>query len=73
VIRRRRPDTAAPVLLPTFVAATLAMVGAVVAIAAIDSDWADLVAIAILVAVLALLLHGLMRRIDEDEPDEGEQ
>jgi hypothetical protein len=44
------------------------MVAAVVAIARIDSDWADLVAIALLVAVLGLLMRGLRRRLDEEEP-----
>jgi hypothetical protein len=66
--RAQRGDGAAPALLPTFFVATLAMVGAVVGIAAIDSDWADLGAIVILIAVLAFLLSELMRRLDDDEP-----
>jgi hypothetical protein len=56
-----------PELLPTFFLATLAIVGAVVLIARIDSDVADFVAIALLIGTLGLLMRGLWRRLDEDE------
>lgn len=43
------------------------MVLAVVAIARIDSDWADLAGVAVLVAVAGLLLTAIGRRLDDDD------
>lgn len=52
-----------------FAAGTLTMVLAVVAIARIDNDWADLAAVAVLVAVTGLLLRTILR-LSQDEDDE---
>jgi hypothetical protein len=60
---------AMPTLLPTFFLATLAIVAAVVLIARVDSDAADFAAIALVIGTLGLLMHGLWRRLD-DEDDE---
>jgi hypothetical protein len=64
----RRPAHGGNTLLPAFFFAVLAMVGAVVAMAEIDNDWADLAAVAFLVVVAVLLLVAIGRLMgDEDE------
>jgi len=69
--RHTHDDGTGPALLPTFVAGTLAMVLAIVAMARIDSDWADFGAVAFLVVVAGVLLVAIGRRLgDEDEDDE---
>jgi hypothetical protein len=49
------PDEGAPVLLLLFVAATLAMVAAVVVIGRTRSDWADVGAVAFLIVLAGLI------------------
>ena len=58
-------------LLAAFAFAVLAMVAAVVAMAEIDSGWADLAAVAALVLIAGVLLVAIGRMIgdDEDDPD----
>jgi hypothetical protein len=70
--RSARQDGGGPALLPTFFAGTLAMVLAVVAIARIDNDWADLVAVAVLGAVTSALLLAVARRLRDDDGGENE-
>jgi hypothetical protein len=57
------PDSAAPWLLPSFIAAVLAMVGAVVVIGRTGSDWADVGAIALLLVLTGLLGAMIARRL----------
>jgi hypothetical protein len=66
--RFKKRDTAAPVLLPTFFAATLVIVAAVIAMARIDNDAADFAAIALVVVTLGLLMREISRQLAEDEP-----
>jgi hypothetical protein len=66
----RRPARDGNALLPAFFVAVVAMVGAVVAMAEIDDDWADLAAIAFLVLVAVLLLVAIGRLMSGDD-DEG--
>jgi hypothetical protein len=66
---RHTPDEGAPALLAMFVAGTLTVVGAVVALGRIDDDWADVGAVALVVAVLALLMVAIARELgDDDDP-----
>jgi hypothetical protein len=55
-----------PNLLAMFAFGSLAVVGAVVAVAAIDSDWADAGAIALVIAISALLGTALARALRDD-------
>jgi hypothetical protein len=58
-------------LLPTFFLGTLVMVLAIVGMARIDSGWADLAAVAVLVIVAGALLLAIGRRLgDEDDDDD---
>jgi uncharacterized membrane protein len=58
-----------PRLLVTFFAATVAMVGAIVVMAGVDSDWADAGAIVLLLGVGALLVAEIAHELrDDDEP-----
>ena len=69
---RRKPsraDNGGAALLPAFFIAVLAMVAAVVAMAEIDRDWADLAAVAVLVVVAVVLLMAIGRLIGNDEED----
>jgi hypothetical protein len=54
-------------LFAAFAFAVLAMVGAVVAMAEIDSGWADLAAVAFLVFVAVVLLVAIGRLIGDDD------
>jgi hypothetical protein len=63
-------DDATPPWLPTFLAGTLVMVGAVIAIGAIDSDWADFGALALLLVILGVLLSEILRRIRRDDEEQ---
>jgi hypothetical protein len=63
----RREPGAAPALLPTFFAATVTMVAAIVAIGRIDSDWADLVAIALVLVAVGLLMAAIQRLLRDHE------
>jgi predicted ATP-grasp superfamily ATP-dependent carboligase len=68
-LKRRSPhseDSVAPVLLPLLMAATLAVVGAVVLIGQTDSDWADVGAIALLLGTLGIVLGSLLRRLRDE-------
>jgi hypothetical protein len=56
-------------LIVAFAVAVLAMVAAVVAMAEIDSGWADLAAVAVLVLVAVVLLVAIGRLIGDDEED----
>ena len=56
-------------LLVAFAVAVLAMVGAVVGMAEIDSGWADLAAVAVLVLVAVVLLVAIGRLIGDDEEE----
>ena len=71
-MKRRRHltdrDAATPALLPIFLAATLAVVAAVVLIGRTDSDWADVVAVALLLGTLALVLGAILRLLGDGEP-----
>ena len=64
---RERPDDGAPALLAMFVAGTLTVIGAVVAIGRIDSDWADVGAIALVLAVLAMLIAVIAAALGDDD------
>ena len=68
--RHTHDDGTGPALLPTFVAGTLAMVLAIVAMARINSDWADFGAVAFLVLVAGLLLLAIARRLGDEDDDE---
>ena len=61
-----QPDDGAPGLLAMFAAGTLTVIGAVVAIARIDSDWADAGAIALVLAVLAMLMAAIAAELHDD-------
>jgi hypothetical protein len=66
---RQAPDEGAPGLLAIFVVGSLTVVGAVVALGRLASDWADAGAVAILIGVLGLLIVAIMRQLgDEDDP-----
>jgi membrane protein implicated in regulation of membrane protease activity len=65
---RNRRESAAPVLLVAFFAATLAMVIAVVVLLRGTNDWVDFVAIALLFAFAAVLLMVQLRELGEEEP-----
>jgi uncharacterized membrane protein len=58
--------SAVPPLLLTFLAATLAIVGAVVVVGRTDSGWADAGAIVLLLATLGLMLVAILRRLGDD-------
>jgi hypothetical protein len=62
--RGRMP--AAPPLLPLFLVAMLAMVGAVVVVGKTDSAWADVGAVTLLLVTLGLLLAAILRRLRDD-------
>jgi hypothetical protein len=63
------PDEGAPGLLAMFVAGSLTVVGAVVAIGRINDDWVDVGAIALVIGILALLMLAIARLLgDEDDP-----
>lgn len=66
--RDRGGMSAAPPLLPGFLVAMLAIVGAVVVVGKTDSGWADAGAIALLLATLGLLVAAILRRLDDDDP-----
>jgi hypothetical protein len=52
-----------------FVAGSLTVVGAVVAIGRIDDAWADVGAITLVIGILALLMIAIARQLgDEDDP-----
>jgi hypothetical protein len=67
--RRRDPST--PILLPGFVVAMLAVVGAVVVIGRTGSDLADVGAVALLFLTAGLVLVAISRRLDEGPSEEG--
>jgi hypothetical protein len=64
--RDRGHMSAAPPLLPMFVVAMLAMVGAVVVVGKTDSGWADVGAVALLLVTLGLLMAAILRRLRDD-------
>jgi hypothetical protein len=66
---RQTRDEGAPGLLAMFVAGTLTVIGAVVAIGRIDSDWADLGAVALVLAVLAVLMITIAGQLGDDDND----
>jgi hypothetical protein len=68
----RRKDGAAPVVLPTFTAAALAMVAVVVAIGRSGSDLADFAAVALLLGLLAVLMAGLAGLLRDGEGEDRE-
>lgn len=49
-----------------FLAATLAMVGAIVVVGRTDSGWADVGAVALLLVTLGLVLAAILRRLRDD-------
>jgi hypothetical protein len=59
-------------LLPLFFLGTIVMVLAIVAMARIDDDWADVGAVVLLVIVAGLLLLAVARRAGDDDDDGGE-
>ena len=65
---RPRRDSAAPVLLVAFFAASLTMVVAVVVLLNGNGDWADVVAIGLLAALAAIVLALIRRELAEDDP-----
>jgi membrane protein implicated in regulation of membrane protease activity len=65
---RNRQDGGFPGLLVGFFAGTVVMVVVIVALLHDGSDWVDFVAIALLIGVAALVLMGVMREVDEQEP-----
>jgi energy-converting hydrogenase Eha subunit A len=69
----RRRDSAAPVLLPTFTLAVMAIVLAVVVIGRTGSDLADVGAVVLLLAAVAALGVAIGRRLDDQEPDTPDQ
>ena len=74
--RRRLPhmeDSAAPVLLPAFLAATLAVVAAVVLIGQTDSDWADVGAVALLLGTLGMLLGAFLHVLRDGWREDDER
>jgi hypothetical protein len=64
--RDRGGMSSAPPLLPMFLAATLAMVGAIVVVGRTDSGWADVGAVALLLVTLGLVLAAILRRLRDD-------
>jgi hypothetical protein len=64
--RDRMGMSAAPPLLPMFVLAMLAMVGAVVVVGQTDSGWADVGAVALLLVTLGLVLRAILSRLSDD-------
>ena len=64
---RQTPDEGAPSLLAMFVAGTLVVLGAVVALGHSRDDWADVGAAVLVVAVLALLMFAIFRQLRDDE------
>jgi peptidoglycan/LPS O-acetylase OafA/YrhL len=69
---RRRPDDAAPILLPTFFLAMLVLVGAVVVIGQTGSDLAEAGAVALLLLAAALVMVAIGRALREEPPADGE-
>jgi hypothetical protein len=63
-----RPQPAAPGFLLLFLLATMAVVGAVVALGLTDSDWFLVAAVALLLVALAFLLGRLRHALGEGEP-----
>jgi hypothetical protein len=62
-------DEGAPGLLAMFVAGSLTVVGAVVAIDRVNDAWVDAGAIALVIGILALLMIAIARQLgDEDDP-----
>jgi hypothetical protein len=57
--------SAAPPLLLLFLAAVLAMVGAVLVVGRTDSGWADVGAVALLLVTLGLVLRAILRRLTD--------
>jgi Ca2+/Na+ antiporter len=72
-LRNRREGGGAPGLLVGFCAATLVMVVAIVVLLRGSSDWVDFVAIALLLALTALVLLGVTREVDEEEPPDDDR
>jgi hypothetical protein len=66
--RDRAGMSAAPPLLPLFLVAMLAMVGAVVVVGRTDSGWADVGAVALLFVTLGFLLAAILPRLRDDDP-----
>jgi hypothetical protein len=74
MMRRNRPERAAPTLLVAFFVATVGMVIAVAVLVQASSDWADFVAIALLIAVATLVLAVIARELrEQDTPTEDDQ
>jgi uncharacterized protein involved in response to NO len=69
---RHRQDRAAPGLLVGFFAATVVMVLAVVAIGRTGSDWSDIGAILLLIALAGLVLAAIRRQLREEEQPESD-
>jgi hypothetical protein len=69
LLPRSRPN-GGNALFAAFAFAVLAMVAAVVAMAEIDSGWADLAAVAFLVIVAVVLLVAIGRLIGDDDEEE---
>ena len=68
----RRRDESAPILLPSFFVAMLAVVGAVVVVGRTESDLADIGAVALLLLAAGLMLVAIARRLSEpNDPEEG--
>ena len=67
----RRRDESAPILLPSFIVAILAVVGAVVVGGRTGSDL-DIGAVALLLLAAGLMLVAIARRLSEpNDPEEG--
>ena len=61
------PDEGAPTLLAMFVAGTLTVLGAIVALAHFHDDWADAGALVLMLVVLCLLMVAIFRELRDDE------
>ncbi len=71
--RRRDPSaTAAPVLLPTFFAATVVIVLAVVALDRLQSDLADAGVLLLAVVLAGLFLAAIGRLLRDQGPEAGD-
>ena len=68
-----RRDESAPILLPSFFVAMLAVVAAVVVIGRTGSDLADIGAFALLLLTAGLMLIAIARHLSEEpnDPEEG--
>ena len=67
--RRRPTQSAAPVLLPTFFVAIVAVVLAVIALNRIQSGVADTAAVLLIVLLAGLLLAAILRLLRQDGDD----